>query len=207
MSKNGRNHVDENKKKGWIAAILILCGVVFALAYGFILDRAEKTAHSQLRAAPSFALKDSAGVMHQLSDFRGQAVILHFWASWCPPCLDEIPNWVEFARRYSNQPIAFVAISLDPQWKDALKVLPSQGLPAQVVSLLDESGKTPEDYGTYQFPETYLLDYDHRILTKWVGPQNWNQSSVERWIDAAHFRELPAQTPQPGTSPLPPQSR
>ncbi|MGZ3709054.1 MAG: TlpA disulfide reductase family protein, partial [Bdellovibrionota bacterium] len=77
------------------------------------------------------------GKTHALGDWSGDAVVLHFWASWCPPCLGEIPQWVALARDYSGKPIRFVAVSLDQNWKDALKVLPATEVSGQLESLID----------------------------------------------------------------------
>jgi len=182
------------KKTVQLASVFFL---IFASIGGAYFYRSHQAAqysdvHSadvSLRSAPQWALKDSADRSHQLQDFQGKSVVIHFWASWCPPCLDEIPHWIEFAQRYQNEfknePIAFVAISLDSNWKDALKVLADAQVPANMVSVLDESGKIPELYGTFQFPETYLLNPKHEIVTKWVGPQNWKSPSIDSQIYAA----------------------
>lgn len=136
------------------------------------------SASRKFRDAPAFELKDSKGNVHRLSDFKGSFVILHFWASWCPPCLPEIPQWLELAASFQGRPVHWVAISLDSAWSDVLKVLGDEKLPSQAVSLLDETVKVPDAYGTYQFPETYLISPDQKILHKWVGPQEWNRSEL-----------------------------
>lgn len=130
---------------------------------------------SKAKPAPRFELKDASGKVHRLHDYRDKLVLLHFWASWCPPCLDEIPQWVELATRFKDQPVQLVAISLDDAWEEAQKVLPDRNLPANLISVLDVTTKLPEEYGTYQFPETYLLDGEQKIIAKWVGPQDWSR--------------------------------
>lgn len=181
----------------WGAVIFVgLAGLIFAIFQSSIPE-------SRLRAAPSWTLLDTTGNKHQLEDFQNKPVVLHFWASWCPPCLGEIPHWLELSQSYKDQPVAFVAISIDSNWKDALKVLPEKNLPSNVLSLLDETGKSAENYGSFQFPETYLLNSKHEILMKWVGPQNWKSPAVDRWIRTALSQELPEHIPQPETS-LPP---
>lgn len=186
------------------AAIFVgIAGVIFAVSQFYLAGRDSSKNENRLRAAPSWALLDSAGKKHQLEDFLNQPVVLHFWASWCPPCLGEIPHWLELSQSYKDQPIAFVAISIDSHWKDALQVLPEKNVPSNVLSLLDETGKSAENYGSFQFPETYLLNSKHEILMKWVGPQNWKNPVVDRWIRSALSPGLPEQTPRPETS-LPP---
>jgi thiol-disulfide isomerase/thioredoxin len=135
------------------------------------------------RDAPAFTLKDSAGRPHSLEELRGNVVVVHFWASWCPPCLEEIPLWQDFARRWYGRPVKFVAISLDSAWADALKILPDAKLPPGLISLLDTDGKLPDRFGTYQYPETYLLDRELGIVSKWIGPQDWSSPEIAASIE------------------------
>jgi thiol-disulfide isomerase/thioredoxin len=135
------------------------------------------------REAPRFALKESGGREHALDELRGNAVIVHFWASWCPPCLEEIPQWLEFARRWTGRPVRFLAVSLDAAWPEALKILPNAKLSPNVISVLDTTGKLPDRFGTYQYPETYLLDRDLRIVSKWIGPQDWSSPEIAAQIE------------------------
>lgn len=127
----------------------------------------------KLKPAPEFALPDSAGQVHRISDYRGKLVLLHFWASWCPPCLGEIPQWVEIANDFKGRNLQMIAVSLDDGWPAALKVLPTEKLPTQIVSLLDSKSSVSEIYGSYAFPETYLINQKGEIITKWIGPQDW----------------------------------
>ena len=136
-----------------------------------------------LRPAPDFELSDSAGKKFKLSDFKGTPVILHFWASWCPPCVDELPQFLETAKEYEGKKIKFFAVSLDKTWADAHKILPQAKLPDSVVSVIDPDEKTPDQLGSYQFPESYLLDSDHHIVEKWVGGQDWKAGPVRAAMD------------------------
>ncbi|MGZ3696597.1 MAG: TlpA family protein disulfide reductase [Bdellovibrionota bacterium] len=163
-----------------LLAVCIVCLVGAGIYWG---RRPSLSGQESRRAAPEFSLKDPVGKTHALGDWSGDAVVLHFWASWCPPCLGEIPQWVALARDYSGKPIRFVAVSLDQNWKDALKVLPATEVSGQLESLIDPELKIPETYGTYQYPETYLIDRKHRILTKLVGPQEWDNPMVRKLID------------------------
>ncbi|WP_371359313.1 TlpA family protein disulfide reductase, partial [Salmonella sp. M241] len=85
--------------------------------------RTANPANEKLRAAPEFALADSSGKVHRLADLRGNTVMVHFWASWCPPCLEEIPQFLEAARAPQGRSIRWVAITEDEKWEDALKML------------------------------------------------------------------------------------
>ena len=126
------------------------------------------------KSAPSFELKDLSGKVHRLQDFQGHPVIIHFWAGWCPPCLGEISEWIEFAKKLQGKPIQMIAISLDKNWEDAQKILPEKNLPTNVISLLDTEARVADQFGSYQYPETYVLNSRHEIVVKLVGAQRWS---------------------------------
>ncbi|MBC7691285.1 MAG: TlpA family protein disulfide reductase [Methylotenera sp.] len=142
-----------------------------------------------LKAAPQFVLKTSQEKAHSLEDAKNQVVIVHFWASWCPPCLDELPEWVEFAKSFSQKhpqsPVMFYALSRDENWADALKIFPDANLPAKMVSVLDVGGKVSDLFGSYQYPETYVLNKKHEIVAKWVGAQPWDAKTEEALLRLA----------------------
>ncbi|MFZ9595038.1 MAG: TlpA family protein disulfide reductase [Bdellovibrionia bacterium] len=189
----------ENKRVGVAAGVMsVLGGVGFILgavllnqgAHSKVSLRSKPLSPSQegasLRSAPGFELMDSQGKTHTLSKLKGSAVLLHFWASWCPPCLEEIPQWLSLVEQMQGSSLQFVAVSLDSNWSDAQKILPPQPSLSHFVSLLDPSGQVPDRYGSFQFPETYLLNSELKIVQKWVGPQPWDQpefqKALRRWI-------------------------
>jgi cytochrome c biogenesis protein CcmG/thiol:disulfide interchange protein DsbE len=174
-----------SKNKARIAAfsavILAVCAAAWFFAQHAPGERGgDHPGAPQLRPAPAFELKDHSGALHTLAEARGKLVLVHFWAAWCPPCLSEIPDLVELAQKLDENRGKFrvFAISLDEKWEDAEKVLQSAKLPSDMISLLDGGAKIPDLYGTYQYPETYLIDPDGKILAKWVGAQPWSSSQT-----------------------------
>lgn len=138
----------------------------------------------ELRAAPGFDLATSTGAKVKLEDFKGTVTVVHFWATWCPPCLEEIPKWVAAAESYKQRPIKWIAISLDDKWEEALKLFPSKlSSKAGVISLIDPTLKISEAYGSYQFPETYILNKNHEIISKLVGVQDWQGADMKQLIE------------------------
>jgi len=165
-----------------------LCVLLPASAYFFLQSQPGSLVPGSLvpgsLLSNDFQLPDRAGTIHRLSDLKGAPVVLHFWASWCPPCLGEISKWVELASSYHERPIHWVAISLDQNWADALRAWNPTGPGLEkVLSLLDTEGKVSDRFGTYQFPETYLLNSELKVVTKWVGPQDWGGDQIRAVLD------------------------
>lgn len=165
-----------------IGKIAIGLGIAAGLAVGVKAIRESLSPGGEAinyeRRAPAFELRDAKGKLHRLNDWKGEVVLVHFWASWCAPCLSEIPKIIELARRLEKMKVKVVAVSLDDQWVEAEKILKSSELPPQLISLLDESKTLPDEFGTYQYPETYLLNKEHKVVFKWVGPQDWTSEPI-----------------------------
>lgn len=172
------------KPSRFVLLIGLLALVMTGGGIYYIMHRNNKeNASSPFQAAPGFQLQDSAGKIHALNDYTGDVVLVHFWASWCPPCLSEIPQWVELANNFKGKSFQMIAISEDDHWADAQKVLPSQKLPANITSVLDIKSQVADRYGSYQFPETYLLNAKREIVAKWVGGQDWKDPKLLNFLN------------------------
>lgn len=167
-----------------VSAVVIL-GMVASMGLISCWDSDDvKPAKMELRAAPIFNLSNSSGKKVRLDEFKGNVTVVHFWATWCPPCIEEIPRWISAAESYKQRPIKFIAISLDSRWEDALKILPnSLSSNAGVISLIDPSLKVSEEYGSFQFPETYILNKKHEIISKLVAGQDWQGKDMKELIE------------------------
>ena len=174
----------------WMVPFFFLMAGLIAWAVwfeGLFPGSGDTAGDRHLQDLPEFALADDSGKKFSQADIRGKVAVIHFWAAWCAPCIDEIPKWTAFAQRYQDRKdqVRFVAISLDPTWQEAHKILPPERLPAEVLSLLDPEQKTSEAFGSFQFPESYLVSRGGKILMKWVGPQNWEAPQLAAAIDIA----------------------
>lgn len=166
---------------GGVAAAVAVAGLSYYITNGNHVGSAS--APGTFPPAPAFELADAAGKSHPLDEFKGNVVLLHFWASWCPPCVGEIPDFLELGSHFKSRPFKMVALSEDEKWEDAQKLLPAQGLPPMLTSLLDLKGKVADRYGSYQYPETYLLNSRLQIVTKWVGPQDWKDPRLVQLLE------------------------
>jgi peroxiredoxin len=129
-------------------------------------------------AAPEFELPDLEGDRHRLADFRGKVVVLNFWATWCPPCIDEMPSLEKLHRALAERGVAVVAISVDERFSDVPAFVGKLGLTFAV--LYDEGKRVSRKYRTFKYPETYILDREGRLRSKVVGPRDWAAPTVIR---------------------------
>ena len=132
-------------------------------------DTAIETATAQ--KAPAFSLPDLNGTPVSLSSFQGKGVILDFWATWCPPCVKEVPHFVELYDAYKDKGLAIVGVSLDDTKDDITTFMQEQKVnyPILHADKLTLS-KVTQDYGGVQFiPTTFFISPDGNIIEKLEG--------------------------------------
>ena len=135
--------------------------------------------------APDFALKDLSGREVRLADLRGKVVLLNFWATWCPPCREEIPSMMQLNQAMAGKQFQMVAVSINEGGAQEVGAYFKQSgntLPA----LLDTTQAVAKRYGLTGVPETFVIDKQGVILKKVVGGMNWNDPAVIKYLtDAA----------------------
>ena len=153
--------------------ILAVTAVVAALLlYGAVRwshHPAAAGAAGAPRPAPDFTLQSLDGRTVRLSDFRGKAVVLNFWATWCAPCRVEMPWLVELSRRYRAQGVEVVGVSLDDpgQEQEVAKFARERNVD---YTILLGSNAVGDAYGGARFlPQTFFIDRDGRIVKSTVG--------------------------------------
>ena len=107
-------------------------------------------------AAAEIALPDTNGTTVRLSSFRGKVVVIDFFASWCEPCMRELPELEKLHRQLSKAGVVFLGVNLDKERKNALALIQRFGL--TFPTLLDPEGKLAETYDPPKMPSTYVVD-------------------------------------------------
>jgi cytochrome c biogenesis protein CcmG, thiol:disulfide interchange protein DsbE len=130
-------------------------------------------------SAPDFTLQDSQNKV-TLSQLRGQIVVLNFWATWCPPCIEEMPSLVEMQRRMKDKGITVVAVSIDEDESAYQKFVKEHA--ANLLTVRDPAQKTPTLYGTHGWPETFIIDRGGVMRRKFIGPVDWTDSEVMSFL-------------------------
>ena len=132
--------------------------------------------------APDFTARELSGSEVRLSSLRGKVVLVNFWATWCPPCREEIPSMVALNRQMAGKPFRMLALSIDDGGKGAVEEFckkSGQGLPA----LLDTDQQVGKLYGITGVPETFVIDKKGVILKKVVGGLDWSAPEVVTYLD------------------------
>lgn len=128
--------------------------------------------------APGIDLPDLAGKRLTLSGLRGRVVVLNFWATWCPPCVNEMPSLQKLHDALADKGLEVVAVSVDERFSDIERFVGSFDLTFTI--LHDEGMKVSRAYQTFKFPETYIIDREGRLRSKVVGERDWVEPSVIR---------------------------
>jgi cytochrome c biogenesis protein CcmG/thiol:disulfide interchange protein DsbE len=122
----------------------------------------------------------------EFGKLKGYPVVMHFWATWCGPCLTELPELLKLADKLRPQGISVVAVAIDQSWSDIdnffgqhpeLKVMPEK-----MVLLLDPDSRIANLYGSSRFPETFLINDAMVIDNKFVGAQDWMNPRMDEYF-------------------------
>ena len=161
----------------------ILFSVLFIVVLGTLIYLYHHEDVSLVgESAPDFSLQNALGNESQLIDFKGKWILLNFWATWCPPCLEEMPSMEAMYQKYREQGLEVVAISVDEGgWASVRSFLKKVRVTFPI--LLDKTSEVAYSYGTFQLPESYLVDPQQKIVKKFIGPQDWMSSGMRGYFE------------------------
>jgi thiol-disulfide isomerase/thioredoxin len=125
------------------------------------------------QSAPDFDFTDAKGNQIQLKAYRGKAVLLHFWASWCTPCQKELPDLVQLSKKLNGKNWVFLPISVDGPDQKAKAVKFLQGLKPEVPYFQVQDSKAADKYKTWGLPVTYLISPSGEIVARALGRRDW----------------------------------
>jgi len=169
-----------------IVALAVVAGVVlFALKQKKTSVRSFEPAGLETgRPAPDFRLPGLDGNMVSLSDYRGKVVLVNIWATWCPPCVDEMPSLEKLYQQLKAENFEILAVSIDDAGAAAVAPFMKKHnltFPA----LLDTQGTTRNIYKTTGVPESFVINRQGLLVKKIIGPLDWASPEV-----LGFFRQL-----------------
>jgi peroxiredoxin len=150
------------------AALGLLVVVLVAVVAGTLREKVIETGDT----APAFSIKTDQGREISPTSFGGKLLVLNFWASWCQPCVEEVPSLNDFATKYAGQGVVVVGVSIDRNEKLYRDFIRRYKVPFQTAR--DPDTNISGSYGTFKVPETYIIDRAGKVVQKVVGPQNWS---------------------------------
>jgi peroxiredoxin len=157
--------------------VLRLAIVVLTVVFVFVL---AGTLHERIitvgDSAPDFSIKADNGQSVSASSFGGKLLVLNFWATWCPPCVEETPSLSRFAAQLAPSGVVVLGISVDKdekQYRDFVARYRPAFLTAR-----DPQAKINADFGTFKYPETYVISASGKVLRKFISDQPWDSDKM-----------------------------
>jgi cytochrome c biogenesis protein CcmG, thiol:disulfide interchange protein DsbE len=132
--------------------------------------------------APNFTVTTDTGRTITRTDFGGRVLVLNFFASWCEPCIQELPSLDEFARATKDSGVVVLGVSIDKN-EGAYKDFVRRFSPA-FPTVRDPEANIPTEFGTFMWPETYVIDRTGKVVRKEIGPKNWMDPQLVNSIRA-----------------------
>ena len=158
------------------AGIGLLAILLVYVIYTAIYERVVEAGDS----APAFTVTTDNGRTVSLSNFGGKLLVLNFWASWCQPCVEETPSLSAFAKQYGDRGVVVLAVSVDKD-PQAYRKFVDRFEPGFLTA---RDLKIHADYGTYIYPESYVIDSLGKVLRKYAEAKNWMSADIQSDIKA-----------------------
>ncbi len=156
-------------------AFAFLLSCLLLSSYPAFAEQSLTVLNKRLKA-PEFKLNDMDGISHPLSDYLGQPVIINFWATWCPPCREELPSMNRAWGMIKNENIAMLAINVGEDEDSIFSFLGNY--PIDFTILLDQNAETAEKWPMKGLPTTYVIDPEGFIVFRAIGGRAWDSQKL-----------------------------
>jgi len=168
------NFSSTRRARRWITGLLAIASLLIFAGTG--CDRGSHPEQLGTRA-PMFALNDGEHSV-DLNKLRGHVVVLNFWASNCAPCIEEIPSLEELQRDLPQ--VQIVAVSTDDDAAAYERFLKQHAV--SLLTVRDADQRSNAMYGTFRYPETYIIDKNGMIRRKFIGAQEWTSPEIVNFL-------------------------
>ena len=153
----------------------------------------------QDRGDSNFSLADLKDTIHTLSDYRGKVVLVNFWASWCPPCIYEMPELTRLKKQMENQSFEILSLNVGEKKYKVRKFIKLINFDLPV--LLDTSKETFDSWGVKTLPTSFLIDAEGNIRYRVRGNPGWDEKNtitiIEQLISEHTTKHQPLKTDRP----------
>ena len=165
--------------------LLVLLGPILATQHSKAADVPPGLVlHAAPRTVPEIGFKDALGRTRTLTDHRGKVIILNIWATWCPPCREEMPALDRLQSKLDTQSVMVVALSVDRKGLGAVQKFFDDSDLEHLVPFIDESGQTVRDLGLVGLPGTLLIDPNGQEFGRLLGGAKWDSKEIIEFLKA-----------------------
>lgn len=138
---------------------------------------------------PALARESGDPATIRLSDYRGRVVVLNFWATWCPPCVEETPSLEKFSIEARRLGVAVIGVSVNQDLPALEKFVTDYRLSFSIAR--DPNQRLAWRFGTFQYPETYVIDRGGKVAEKIIGPFDWGDPRMLSFVEGLAHPEKP----------------
>jgi len=167
--------------------------LIFLIIFGMLLTLSACSKTEPVTTASPIAKENSVapdisvvsitdGSTLKLSDLKGKVVLLNFWATWCPPCREEIPSMMKLNSAMAGKPFQMVAVSVDEGGKPAIESFYKEN-GFNLPTYLDKSGNSGKAYGLTGVPESFIIDRQGVLVKKIIGGLAWDSPEVASFLE------------------------
>lgn len=146
--------------------------VIFVSLYEHIVEVGD--------TAPDFSITADNGKTITPKNFGGKLLVLNFWATWCAPCIEELPSLDQFQRQLADSGVVVLGVSMDKDEKLYKRFLSRVNL--SFLTARDPSNKINAAYGTFKFPESYIIGSDGKVRMKIINATNWVDENMLSYV-------------------------
>ena len=163
-----------------IALRISIAGLAAAFIAILVFSLRDTTAKEGDKA-PQFTVVTDTGARITPDSFGGKVLVLNFWASWCAPCVEEVPSLSAMSKRFKQSGVVVVAVSTDKHQQKYRAFL--DRVHASFQTAWDPKSDISAEYGTYQIPETYIIK-NGRILRKFAAAEDWTSDDLTQYLQS-----------------------
>ncbi len=138
----------------------------------------------QATTPPKLNIKDQFGKPFDLTDVKNEVVLINFWATWCGPCVEEIPSLMRLSKKMKGKPFKVVTVNIGETPKHVIDFFNVLKIKPNFEVLFDTDGKAVDDWKIYAYPSNYLLDKNHQIRYGYRGALHWDDENTVKIIEA-----------------------
>ena len=174
-------------KDGLLGLLIIVALILLVLRFQKMGNPQQEINFNQLKPkegylAPKFTLRNLRGNLEGLDDHAGKVIVVNFWATWCAPCVKEMPSFETLYRRFRSQGLTVLAVSLDKDGSSKVQDYVDK-FKLSFPVLLDTEGIAEKLYPSFTIPFTYVIDKQGRVAARIDGAKDWESAETFKAVE------------------------